>query len=146
MPVNPYLAAVCCDCQDVNPLFNLLGARLVKAENGEAAIEMPLSHCLTQGGGVVAGGVLATLADEAMAHAVISLIDHDRKTVTTEMNIRYLRATDPDREGTLTGTATVIKAGRSVMTAEARVHDDTGRLLATAGGSFFVLDPEKKTS
>lgn len=146
MSVNPYLAAVCCYGQDVNPLFNLLGARLAKAENGQATIELPLSRCLTQGGGVVAGGILATLADEAMAHAVISLIDHDRKTVTTEMNIRYLRATDPRREGTLIATGAVIKAGRSVMTAEAKVHDDTGRLLATAGASFFVLDPEKSAS
>ena len=139
MTMNPYLAAMCCDSQDVNPLFNLLGARLTSVGKGKATIELPLSHCLTQGAGVVAGGVLATLADEAMAHAVISYLGDAGKTVTTEMNIRYLRGTDPDREGALTSTATVIKPGRSIMTAEANIHDDLGRLLATAGGSFFVV-------
>ena len=147
MPVSSYLAAMCCEMQDVNPLFNHLGARLIAAENGEARIEMPLSPCLTQGEGAVAGGILATLADEAMAHAVISLINHDtHHTVTTEMNIRFLRGTDPNREGVLIGTATVIKPGRHIMTAEAQVRDDTGRLLATAGGSFFVIETPKAGS
>ncbi len=134
---------MCCEYQDVNPLFNHLGARLTSAENGRAVIEMPISPCFTQGGGVIAGGILATLADEGMAHAVISLLDHDRSTVTTEMNIRYLRAADPNKEGILISTATVIKPGRQIMTAEAEVRDGEGRLLATAGGSFFVVATKK---
>ena len=143
MTKNPYLAAMCCGTQEVNPLFNFLGATLLSAANGEAKMELPVSPCLTQGAGAVAGGILATLADEAMAHAVISLLEPGKNTVTTEMNIRYLRATDPDKKGTLVGTATVIKAGRSILTAEAEVRDETGRLLATAGGSFFVVDEKK---
>ena len=139
MPVNPYIAAMCCESQDVNPLFNLIGARLLFAKEGTASIELPVSHCLTQGQGAVAGGILATLADEAMAHAVISMLD-GRHTVTTEMNIRFLRATDPDKGGMLTATANVVKPGRSILVAEAKIHDDAGRLLVTAGGSFFVVD------
>ena len=143
MATNPYLMAVCSETQKVNPLFNFLGARLVSAVDGEARLELPLSPCLTQGAGAVAGGILATLADEAMAHAVISVLEHDKSTVTTEMNIRYLRGTDPNRQGMLIGTARIIKAGRSILTAEAQVHDDTGQLLATAGGSFFVIAAKK---
>ena len=146
MTTNPYLQAMTCEIQSVNPLFNHLGARLVSAAQGEARIEMPISPCLTQGEGAVAGGILATLADEAMAHAVISLLEHGKHTVTTEMNIRFLRATDPDRPGMLIGTAKVIKAGRSILSVEAQVLDDTGKLLATAGGSFFVIDAKKASS
>lgn len=142
MSVNPYIAAMCCETQDVNPLFNLIGARLLFAKDGAASIELPVSRCLTQGQGAVAGGILATLADEAMAHAVISLLD-GRRTVTMEMNIRFLRATDPDKGGMLTATASVVKPGRSILVAEAKIHDDAGRLLVAAGGSFFVVDAEK---
>ncbi len=138
-----YLAAVIRADQTVNPLFNLLGARLTRAENGEASITLPVSPKLAQGMGYVAGGILATLADEAMAHAVISLLSPGRKVVTTEMNIRYLRGTDPGQPGELTATGTVVKAGRTVMTTDARIRDGEGRLLATAGGSFFILHPEK---
>lgn len=143
MPVNPYITAMCCEAQDVNPLFNLIGARLISAGDGKARIEMPISRCLTQGQGAIAGGILATLTDEAMAHAVISLLDLGKHTVTTEMNIRFLRSADPDKNGLLVASAKVVKAGRSIMTAEAAVHDGTGRLLVTAGGSFFVIDPQK---
>lgn len=143
MPINPYIAAMCCETQDVNPLFNLIGARLVFAKGGAAVINLPVSRCLTQGQGAVAGGILATLADEAMAHAVISMLERDKHTVTTEMNIRFLRATDPDKNGTLTATASVLKPGRSILVAEAEIHDDAGRLLVTAGGSFFVVDTQK---
>lgn len=141
--VSPYIAAMCCDVQDVNPLFNLIGARLVFAEGGKAAISLPISPCLTQGEGAIAGGILATLADEAMAHAVISLLPHDKHTVTTEMNIRYLRTADPDKGGMLTASASVVKPGRHIMTVEATVHDEKGRLLVTAGGSFYMVDAKK---
>ena len=140
---NAYLAAVCCADQNVNPLFNFLGARFIEAVDGKAKIELPISRNLAQGAGVVAGGILATLADEAMAHAVMSILDDGKQTVTVEMNIRYLRASDPQRQGVITGTARVVKPGRTIITTEADIHDDTGRLLATAGGSFFVIDAEK---
>ena len=143
MSQKRYLEALQCEGQDVNPLFSFLGARLVSAAEGRASIELPVSNRLAQGAGVVAGGILATLADEAMAHAVLSLLADGLKTVTTEMNIRYLRATDPYKGGKLVAVGRVIKPGRSIMTTDAEIHDGTGRLLATAGGSFFVLGAEK---
>ena len=143
MPKKAYFAALSCTDQNVNPLFNFLGARFIEAGEGRARIELPVSPRLAQGAGVVAGGILATLADEAMAHAVISILDEGQLTVTTEMNIRYLRATDPDHKGILTGSGLVIKSGRSIITASAEIHDDKGRLLATAGGSFFVIEPKR---
>ena len=140
---NPYLAAMCCESQDVNPLFNFIGARLTVIDKGLAKIELPLNSYLTQGAGVLAGGILATIADEAMAHAVISLLDSSTTTVTTEMNIRFLRATDSNKGGLITATATVVKPGRHVMTTKAEIHDDKGRHLATAGGSFFVIPKDR---
>ena len=139
MSNNAYLEALYSANQSVNPLFNFLGAKLVMAKDGKAVIELPVSPRLAQGAGVVAGGILATLADEAMAHAVLSILREGQSTVTTEMNIRFLRATDPKKEGMLTASARMVKPGRSVMTTEAEIHDAAGRLLATAGGSFFVI-------
>lgn len=138
MPHN-YLAAVCREGQGVNPLFAFLKARITRVENGEAEIVMPVGMYLCQGGGVVAGGILATLADEAMAHAVMSRLEEGQATVTAEMNIRYLRAADPAEGGLLRARATVVKSGHSLCVAEAQVLDGDGRLLATAGATFYVL-------
>ena len=137
---HTYLCAVRDADQHVNPLFRFLGAVLTHAENGEAAITLPVTMNLCQGAGVVAGGILATLADEAMAHACISMLKEGQNTVTAEMNIRYLRATDPKKGGCLTATAKVVKPGRNLFVTEASIHDAEGRLLASAGGTFWVLD------
>ena len=133
-----YLDAVREIDQTVNPLFTFLKARLTVAEQGKASIVMPLGPHLRQGGGQVAGGILATMADECMAHAVLSLLDPCQTVVTAEMNIRYLRSTNPDQGGELIAWANVVKNGRRLAVAEATVHDSNGRLLATAGATFDV--------
>ncbi len=133
-----YLEAVARADQRVNPLFRFLGARLERAEAGEAAISLPVTPDLAQGGGLVAGGILATLADEAMAHAVLSNLAHGQGAVTAEMNTRFLRPADPAGGGTLTATAKIVKMGRSTIVAEAAVRDEKKRLLVTAGATFAV--------
>ncbi|MDL2316955.1 PaaI family thioesterase [Desulfovibrio sp. OttesenSCG-928-A18] len=140
MPIS-YLAAVACEDQKVNPLFCFLGARLTLVEDGRACITMPAAQCLRQGGGMIAGGILATLADEAMAHAVLSALPEDHFTVTAEMNIRYLRAADPSRASLIKAKASVVKLGRTLCVAEASVIDQNDRQLAVAGGTFFVKAP-----
>ncbi len=137
MPQN-YLRAVRQRDQEVNPLFAFLGAHVDAAENGAARVVLPVSPKLAQGGGMVAGGILATLADESMAHAVLSLLQAGQHTATAEMNIRFLRASDPKAGGEIQAVATVVKPGRSLMFAEAEVMDQNGRLLATAGATFWV--------
>jgi uncharacterized protein (TIGR00369 family) len=134
-----YLDAVLQEDQNVHPLFAFLRARLTLAKNGEAEIVMPVTDCLRQEGGMVAGGILATLADEAMAHAVLSELAEGLTTVTAEMNIRYLRASDPKEGGKIRARAKVVKSGHSLCVAESAVHGPCDRLLATAGATFYVL-------
>jgi uncharacterized protein (TIGR00369 family) len=88
---------------------------------------------------MVAGGILATLADEAMAHAVLSGLAAGLTAVTAELNIRYLRASDPKKGGELKARAKVVKNGHSLCVAESAVHGARNRLLATAGATFYVL-------
>ena len=133
-----YLDAVRQSNQTVNPLLAFLQARLTIAEQGRACIVMPVGRHLGQGGGNVAGGILATIADECMAHAVLSLFEPGQAIVTAEMNIRYLRSTHPDQGGELTARAHVAHSGRRLAVTEASVHDSADRLLAMAGATFYV--------
>ena len=133
-----YLDAVRQIDQTVNPLFCFLKARLTLADHGKASIDMPVGPHLRQGGGNVAGGILATMADECMAHAVMSVLESEQSIVTAEMNIRYLRAADPDKGGELIAWAEIVKRGHKLTVASATVHDSDGRLLATAGATFYI--------
>ncbi|MDR0828369.1 MAG: PaaI family thioesterase [Desulfovibrio sp.] len=136
---STYLTEACKEDQKVNALFTFLNARLSIPAPGQACITLPVSPGLIQGGGVVAGGILATLADEAMAHAVMSMPDNEHPTVTAEMNIRYLRSGGPERDGLLTAVGRVIKSGSALCTAEADVLDEHSRLLARAGATFYIV-------
>ncbi|MDR2161009.1 MAG: PaaI family thioesterase [Desulfovibrio sp.] len=137
-----YLAAVLLENQKVNPLFRFLDIRLIRAEQGEAVLHLPARSSLCQGAGLIAGGMLATLADEAMAHALMSVMQPEEGCVTVEMNIRYLRAAHPETTTALTAMARVLKKGTRMAFVSADVQDDQGHLLAAAGATFsFVSRP-----
>ena len=137
-----YLKAMLAEAQDVNSLFTFLNARLLRAADGEAEVTLTITKNVTQGLGMVAGGILATLADEAMAHAAISTLAEDERCVTAEMNIRYLRAADAATVKTLTAKGNVLKRGKHIIVCTADVFDDANRLLASTGSTFSVLPPQ----
>lgn len=133
-----YLNEVCKPEQQLNAVFRFIGAYLESADDGLARVCIPNSINLAQGGGVVAGGILATLADEAMAHAIMSKTM--RQAVTIEMSNRFLNSCDPTIKGEIVATAKVIKAGHRIATAEAQVEGPDGTLLSVASGSFYIMN------
>ncbi len=134
---SDYLQAMLAGEHGVNPLFESLGLRLLAADREGALLCCVARPDLMQGGGVLAGGVLATLLDEAMAHAVLPRLENGGRTATVEMSVRYLR---PVQAGaTLDARAWVLKQGRAIITTEAEVQDQQGCLVAKAAASFMVL-------
>ena len=67
-----YLQEVKKENQTIHKLFGFLGVKVVKISKEKVILSLPLRNDFTQGAGVTAGGVLATLADEEMAHVVIA--------------------------------------------------------------------------
>ena len=133
---DAYFKALQEEGQGVNPLLAYLGAVFEIISPAEARLKLEVSKYLLQGAGVVAGGILATMADEAMAHVVMANLEPDAKTATIEMNMRYLRSA---REGTLFATGRIARQGRTIITTESEVRDQDNNLLALAGASFIVL-------
>lgn len=125
--------------QGVNPLFRFLGVNVVKIEPDETILHLPFRGDFIQGGGVVAGGVIATLADETMAHLVLANLKDGQKTATIEINVRYLR---PVFAGDIRAVAVVVHRGGAVLSTQASVYDEKERLVARAGASFFVIAPK----
>lgn len=130
-----YLQLVQQPDQQVNLLFNLLDIRIIRIHADECILELPLKEDFTQGAGITAGGILATLADEAMAHVVLSNLEKGFSISTIEMNIRYFR---PVKEGTLVARSWIRKGGKRVMYPEVEITDNDGVVIASAGGSFIV--------
>ena len=123
--------------QRVNPLFEFLGVKIVRLSKEQVVLALPFREDFIQGGGVIAGGVMATLADEAMAHVVLANLEEGQSTATIEMNLRFLK---PIKQGEIIAEAALLKKGRQVLTVEAKIRDRQNQLLAQAGASFMVVE------
>jgi len=131
-----YLKNVQKEGQQVNPLLSFLGIAVELISKEKVILRLPFQHNFIQGAGAIAGGIMATLADEAMAHVVLANVSAGENTATIEMNIRYLKGTV---RGGIVAEAMVIRKGKRVLTVQADILDDKGVLLAQAGASFMII-------
>src|SRR4051794_33052117 len=95
--------------------------------------------------GSVHGGYAAILLDSAMGLAVQSMLPAGTGYTTLEFKIRFIRGISKD-SGAGRTEGRVLHAGRRAGTAEARITDAKGRLLAHATTTCLVFQIPKGTS
>lgn len=83
--------------------------------------------------GAVHGGVLAAIVDASASYVVAAATG--RIGATLDMRVDYHRAA---RAGQLVVHGTIVKAGRSITTADIRVHDETGALVCSGRAVYFL--------
>ena len=87
--------------------------------------------------GGIHGGAIAGMFDTAFG-VVANFTAGENEATTTDMTISFLRGVDYGME--LQMTVYIVKAGRSLIRQRAELTDAaTGKLLATAGGSWMPL-------
>lgn len=110
------------------------GIRVDEVGTGTAACSIDVDGGVHRNGlGTVHGGVHATLIDTTMAVSIASL---GLRGATTQMNLHFVGAA---RGGRLVCSAGVVHRTGRTATAEARVHDASGELLALATASFRIF-------
>jgi len=92
----------------------------------------------------VHGGYAAILLDSAMGLAVQTTLAKGFGYTTLEFKISFVRGMSKDT-GTVRTEGRVLNAGRRVATAEARITDAKGRLLAHATTTCLVFEFPKGT-
>lgn len=113
-----------------------LGMRLNEHRPGFVQIELPVRPEFIQTAGTVHGGILATVADCALACAILSELDPGATCYTIEMNVNYLA---PVREGGgIRADASVIRRGKNIGVSRADIFDGEGVQVATALGTFMI--------
>jgi uncharacterized protein (TIGR00369 family) len=114
------------------PFFgDLLGMELELLEYGKVVFALQTRPAFANSVGTTHGGICATLLDSVMGCAVHTTMDAGVGCATLELKINYIRAVPTDGHR-LTATGTTIHVGRTIATAEGRVVDDQGRLVAHA--------------
>jgi len=113
----------------LNTIARTLGYDVVEAENGRVVVIAEPSDAHLNPAGTVHGGLSATLLDSCMGLAVQSTLEKGIGQTTLEFKISLVRPITP-QTGTIRAEGIVLTRGRRVGTAEGRLTDTQGRLLA----------------
>lgn len=89
---------------------------------------------------IVHGGVITTLMDTAMGSAVYTTLPDGAFYTTLELKVNFIRTLALDA-ATVSCEATTVHVGRRTATAEARVTDPTGALIAHGSCTCMVFPP-----
>jgi uncharacterized protein (TIGR00369 family) len=95
--------------------------------------------------GSVHGGYAATLLDSVMGLAVHSMLPAGTGYTTLEFKISFVRGMTRDT-GPVRSEGRILNVGRRTATAEARITDAKGRLLAHATTTCLVFEIPKETT
>lgn len=120
------------------PIAVLMDFRGVEVEPGRAVFEMVPGQQHYNPIGSVHGGVALTLLDSAMGCAVHTLLERGVGYTTLEVKTNFVRPILADT-GLIRCEGTVLHAGSRVATAEGRLTDSGGKLLAHGTTTCLII-------
>jgi len=127
------------------PIMQLIGFDLVEVENKRAVFEGTPAFKHYNPLGTVHGGYTATLLDSCMGCAVHTTLPKGTGYTTLEFKISLVRPVTADT-GRVRAEGKVISSGRQMTTAESRLTDTSGRLLAHATTTCLVFELPRNRS
>lgn len=121
------------------PIQRTLGFDLIAVEEGLARFQMTPGEYLYNPMNGVHGGVACTLLDSAMGCAVMSTLDEKTGYLTADIVVHLTRPISVDT-GPMVAEGRVVHRGSRMATAEGRLTDKEGRLLAHATATCVLAD------
>jgi acyl-CoA thioesterase len=118
-----------------SPYYRLLGMEVKEIRGGESRIEMSFKQDLTHPYGIAHGGAIASLADSAVAMALIDLVDPGDRITTIEFKINFFASVD---KGRLEAHAKIIHKGSKTAVGDVEVVDEKGKLVAKLVATYSI--------
>lgn len=118
------------DMLDIAPFHQWLGLKIQSCSEDGIELTMPWRDEIVSNPGV--GGVLAALIDLTGLYALVML--GTRATATADLRVDYHR---PATAGPLIARGQVVKTGRQISVAEARIFGPDDKLLASGRGAYI---------
>ena len=122
------------------PMSETLGFRLVEAEPEHVVFEGRPTPSLLNPLGSVHGGWALTLIDSATGCALQTVLDAGVGYSTIETKVNFVRPVVPDGE-IVRCVGQLLSRGRQIATAEARLENSHGKLLAHGSSTLMILAP-----
>jgi uncharacterized protein (TIGR00369 family) len=121
------------------PIMHTLGMEGIEVEEGKITFSMRAQEFHYNPIGSVHGGVMSTMLDSAAGCAVHSTLPAGWGYTSLDLTVKFLRPVTVD-SGQLRCEGTVINRGRSTALAEARLFDESGRLVAHATSTCLLFE------
>jgi acyl-CoA thioesterase len=112
------------------PIASFLKMRLLELSPGYAKVAMKLIPEYQNFNGLIFGGIIMAVADQAFAYATNSAA---RRSIASQFNIHFIAGAVVGDE--LTAECRVVRSGRRVGISEMTVTNQEGKLIAKATGT-----------
>jgi acyl-CoA thioesterase len=122
------------------PIASFLKLKFVELSAGYAKVTMKVLPEYLNFNGMIFGGIIAAVADQAFALATNSLV---MRSIASQFNIHYISA--PAIGDELTAEAHVLKSGRRVGVSEMTVVNQSGKLIAKATGTTIPVTDSRRS-
>jgi uncharacterized protein (TIGR00369 family) len=110
----------------------------VEVGESTATFALPATEWLCSPLAKVEGGVIAMLADAALASAIQTTVPAGVALAMVDLKVSLLRPARPDGRD-LVSRGTVVHRGRTMAVANAEVRNKDGKQVALATGSAMIL-------
>ena len=118
------------------PVADLIGFHITESAAGRTVATLQTGPQHANPMGTLHGGILCDLTDAAMGVAFASTLEPGQSFTTIELSINFFR---PVWTARLTAEAIVVQRGRTTGYVECTVKDESGKLVAKAASTCFVL-------
>ena len=126
--------------KSLNPYLDYFEITLEEVREGYARFRMPVLREYMQGAGFLQGGLIVALADEAIAHAAMTVLEPACGITTVELKCNFLA---PVRKGELIAEANVFKKGRTLIIGDCLVKDENDRNVIRCTATFLMFSDKK---
>jgi uncharacterized protein (TIGR00369 family) len=123
----------------LNTIARTLEYQVTEAVSGRVVVTAEPRDIHLNPAGTVHGGFSATLLDSCMGLAIQSTLEKGIGQTTLEFKISLVRPITPET-GPIRAEGVVMSRGRRVGTAEGRITDDKGRLLAHGTTTCLIFE------
>ena len=124
----------------LNRFANLLHLPPLESRDGGARLEFVVEEIHLRPGGVVHGGVFATVLDTVTGYVGYIVGPPNHEVLTMQLNVNM---TSTARLGErLIATAKALHAGRRTAVVHGELRRDDGKLLATGSATLFFVKGE----
>lgn len=121
--------------------MHFLGRFLGIEQHDDGTTEMTLGFQNENTYGVAQGGSIYTLADVAIGFSILQNLTKEEKVFTLELKVNFIEKGQGSR---LIATPCILRQGRTTVVSECAIHDDSGKLVAKALGTFYISRTKKR--